>query len=97
MAATPVVPMPVIPAVTVNHGPVPAVIAIWIVAIAVAGIISSVAVAISVSDRHPKADPDVHTRLCLRRACECERAEGQRDQEKFLQVHDEASVDVIEY
>src|SRR5687767_11805946 len=97
MAAAAVVPMPVIAAVTVNHGTIPAVVTIGIVAIPVAGIISAVAVAISVSDRHPKADPNVHTRLCLRRACECERAEGQRDQKKFLQVHDEASVDVIEY
>jgi hypothetical protein len=39
----------------------------------------------------------MHTRLCLRHACERERAESQRDQQKFFPVHDEASVDVNEY
>ena len=95
MTAAAIMPVPMVisPGTNVNDRAV----SVMIVGVAVPIPVGMISVAITVSDRHSKADPNVHTRLGLRHARECESAKSQRDQKKSFPVHDEASVDVNEY
>ena len=92
MAAASIMPVPVVipPRTDVNDGAISVIIVR--VGVAVPVTVRMIPVAVTVSDRHPKADPNVHPSLCLRHACECESAKGQRDQKKSFPVHSEASV-----